>query len=650
MKLLSQLLFILLASVWSLNGQIIELGFNANKPEHGFSLSKVGSTGLTLLLKASTEHQLREAENVISDESSTPFYKLKWVLIFLLFLLVFIVIVRIRIVHICKKFKNQMIEKNLNENNSREITDQKADIYEQISEEFKTPLTLILNPLERLMQQPGEFNQTTYSLIYKNALRLRRLVNQLHDLQKKDVGALKLEVVYNNIVYFIKNISIAFNPLATQRNINYTFTSSVDSLYTWFDPDKMEKVLYNIISNAFKYTSDNGKIDINVEKVEHINGHNLYSEYLEIKIKDNGISIAEESLSLLFNCEEKKNYRSEFNEIGLAISKEFVKLHKGKMSVESRVGKGNCYTIILPFNSESLENNKKGCTETCLNEKVAGIAKESVIFKMDRPVLSGESAKSLPLLLVVEDNEDFLTYLCSELLPFFRVIKATDGNEGLHKAIETIPDLVISDIMMPLMDGIELCDKLKTDLRTSHIPVILLTARSNDENKIEGYQLGADDYITKPFSPELLIVRVNGLIKSRRKLQELFATEPGQINKNVTENPIDAKFLSDIDSIINEHMADTTFGPKELAKFIGMSRTQIYRKLKAITNHTPNDYIQAIRMNKAAEMLLENKYAIYEVAHAIGFTEQSNFTRSFTKKFGLSPTNYIATKTFTDKV
>jgi DNA-binding response OmpR family regulator len=280
---------------------------------------------------------------------------------------------------------------------------------------------------------------------------------------------------------------------------------------------------------------------------------------------------------------------------------------------------------------------------TNLEEKIAIISSESISFNEKSLTSAIKNVDDdVPLILVVEDNRDLLYHLSCELFPFYRVTLATDGVEGLNKAIEEIPNLIISDIVMPGIDGIELCRKLKIDERTSHIPIILLTARSLEEHEIEGYKTGADDYITKPFSIPLLLSRINNLIDSRKKLRQKFGNGNDFSPRKVAVNSIDEMFFKKTMHIIEENLSDTGFGPTELTNKLGLSRAQLYRKIKALTNQSVADFIRTMKLNKAAGMLLENKYNINEVAHEVGFTEQSNFTRDFKQQFGQNPTNYIS--------
>jgi DNA-binding response OmpR family regulator len=305
------------------------------------------------------------------------------------------------------------------------------------------------------------------------------------------------------------------------------------------------------------------------------------------------------------------------------------------------VGIGSCFTFTLPVGDKFLENSQMVERTTNLDEKIASISGEVLNFN-DKAISTIDNRDNGPIVLIVEDNDDLRYYLSCELHSLYKVVEAANGQEGFDKAIETIPDIIISDVMMPKMNGIELCHKLKTDERTSHIPVIILTARPLDEHKIEGYETGADDYITKPFGIDVLMARIKNLIDSRAKLRGLFGNVQNFNPKRMAVNPVDELFLSKAINTINENISDYDFGPTEFANKLGLSRSQLYRKINALTNKSVSEFMNTIRLNKSAEMLLENKYTISEVAFAVGFTEQSNFTRSFNKQFGQSPTSFIS--------
>jgi signal transduction histidine kinase/ligand-binding sensor domain-containing protein/DNA-binding response OmpR family regulator len=621
--------------------------------EHKATYTNLDPGTYTFRVKASNNDGLWSTSDAsIRIIIDPPFWKSIWALWIAFIVIGISTYLLYRLVAYREKLKNQLQLAKVEAKKVQEIGQLKLNFFTQISHEFRTPLTLIISPLEKLMKQNNENNSLVndYKLIYKNVHRLKRLINQLLDFRKSEEGFLKLEQSHDDIVLFINGIASSFDDLSKQRNIKYTYASDVTSLYTWFDPDKLEKILYNLISNAFKYTPDDGQVNVSVKLMKNgdINPTKK-SECLEIMVKDNGIGMSAESLqkifSLFYQVEGNSPFKGDGTGIGLALTKKLVEIHHGKILVESALGVGSCFTILIPVEDLSLEKNQIGNQRLNMEERITSITSEfNSVNNPEMDEFTGAHDENIPLLLIVEDNTDLLYHLNKELLPFYRVMLASHGSEGYDKAREAIPDLVISDVMMPGMDGIELCRKLKTNECTSHIPIILLTARPLDEHKIEGYETGADDYITKPFSIPVLLSRIRNLIESRRKLRELFGNGYNFTPKQVAVNSTDELFLNKALSIIQVNISDCNFGPPEFAREIGLSRSQLYRKIQALTDKSVSEFMSTVKLNKAAEMLLENKYTISEVAFAVGYTEQSNFTRSFNKQFGQSPTNFIASQ------
>lgn len=577
-----------------------------------------------------------------------PFWKSFWGMWIIGMALVFIVYLSYRFITYRAKLKNELQLAHIEAKKVQEIGQLKINFFTQISHEFRTPLTLIISPLEKLMntQTDDQTVSNDYKLIYKNVQRLKRLINQLLDFRTSEEGFLKLDPTYDDIILFISGIVSSFDALSQQRNIRQTFDCELASLYMWFDPDKIEKILYNLISNAIKYTPDGGSISIHLKLISNQNilpGETL--ECLEISVSDNGIGIESDVLQKIFlpfyQVEGKTPFKGEGTGIGLALTKKLVEIHKGKISVKSSVGQGSIFTVTLPVDRDSDNTSHSEESRALLEERVKAIKQELDPVNFPQQTAYEAQDEKKPLLLIAEDNADLLNHLHNELQKYYRVALTNNGMAALHKALEIIPDLIISDIMMPEMDGMELCRNLKTNECTSHIPVILLTARPLDEHKIEGYEVGADDYITKPFSIQMLLARVKNLIENRKKLRTLFGRNHNFTINKLATNATDELFLNKALSLIQENLADCNFGPQEFAKALGMSRSQLYRKIEALTDKSVSEFITSIKLNRAAEMLLENKYTISEVAYAVGFTEQSNFTRSFTKQFGKSPSNFI---------
>jgi DNA-binding response OmpR family regulator/anti-sigma regulatory factor (Ser/Thr protein kinase) len=401
------------------------------------------------------------------------------------------------------------------------------------------------------------------------------------------------------------------------------------------DKDKLEKIVNNLLSNAFKFTPEGGRIDFTIEK---ING------YVEIRVADSGMGIAAERLDKIFDrfyqVDGNHTRESEGTGIGLSLTKELVELHKGKIEVESEYGKGTTFKVLLPLGIDHLKPEE--IVEKDLVEEAEVVVEETEMVpeskeKTDVDVLL-DTGK--PLLLIVEDNLDVRKYVISHLEKEYRILEAANGEDGLREALEHIPELIISDVMMPKMDGFELCEKLKTDERTSHIPVILLTAKATDKDKIVGYETGADDYIMKPFDAGILKVRIKNLVEQRRKLREHFKKE-GLVELDEKEiTSVDKKFLEKAFKIIDEHLSDSSFGVEMFADEIALGRATLHKKLTALVGESPSDLIKRIRLRKAAKLLEKNFGNVSETALEVGFTNPAYFSECFKRQFGVTPSQH----------
>lgn len=513
----------------------------------------------------------------------------------------------------------------------------KTSFFTNLSHEFRTPLTLILGPLEKIMDQKN-YNEDQLNLIYKNANRLLRLINQLLDLTSIDAGKLKLNVEKGDAIIFIKGIAASFQPLAEIKNINLLFVCEQESLITFFDRDKLEKILSNLFINAIKFTN-NGNIIISIPDEFRFRNNN---RFFEINVEDTGVGIPADKIESVFDrfFTDSKDTIQTGTGIGLALVKELVELHHGFIFVESKLNKGTKFKIELPLDEEFYKE---------LGAEITPGFDDSMNFINKVPAKDSDSEteeekfnrEESPLILVVEDNEDIRKYIKESLDRPMRIIESSNGKEGLEKAFVNIPDLIISDVLMPEMNGIELCEKLKTDERTSHIPVILLTARSATENKVEGLETGADDYITKPFSTAELQARINNLIKQRKNLRKQYRKEIIFDPKDMAVTSTDEKFLIKVFEIIEQHISDYNFTVEGFAKEIGFSRMQLHRKIHALTDQSANELIRSYRLKKAARLLVKKAGNISEVAYEVGFNNPSYFASSFKNLFGYSPSEYL---------
>jgi signal transduction histidine kinase/ligand-binding sensor domain-containing protein/DNA-binding response OmpR family regulator len=517
-----------------------------------------------------------------------------------------------------------------------EVDEMKSRFFTNISHEFRTPLTLIFGPAKDISEKTKEQDtKKGIGIIKRNASRLYGLVNQLLDLSRLESGKMKFEANEQNIIPLLKGIFLSFTSFAERKKITLKFNTIEEKLNAYIDIDKVEKVINNLLSNAFKFTPEGGRIDFTVEK--------LLND-VEIRITDNGIGIPKERIDKIFDRfyqgDSSHTRQGEGTGIGLALTKELVELHKGKIKVESKEGEGTSVIVQIPLGKDHLKSEEivekefKEEFETAIKDTKLIPEMESTKEKTDIDVLL-ETER--PLILIVEDNSDVRSYIISHLEKDYRIQEAVDGEDGINQAIKHIPNLIISDVMMPKMDGFELCDKLKTDERTSHIPIIMLTAKATSKDKIEGYETGADDYIMKPFDATELKARIKNLIEIRKKLQDKFRSENYLIPREF--NPADEQFIKKVLKVINSHISDEHFSIESLSKESAMSEEQIYKKLKALTGKSPSLFLRSIRLIKAKDVIKEQNKTISEISFQFGFTSPAYFTKCFKEEFGYPPSD-----------
>jgi len=468
-------------------------------------------------------------------------------------------------------------------------------------------------------------------LIQRNGKRLLNLVNQLLDFRRLEVQGLSLDVRNGEFVSFCKECTESFSDLSESRNIKLGFSSNVNELNTAFDYDKIEKIIFNLLSNAFKFTAENGSISVALLYEDTDTEQN----YVHIVVKDTGIGIPEEKQEIIFerfvqNIPEGVVV-NKGSGIGLSLTREFVQMHKGEIKLESVPGVGSKFTVILPVTGEA---EQLGYVEEIISDKIQ-------VDKKPKQNLEETTEKQPCKLLLVEDNPDIRFYLKDNLKDDFQIFEANNGRVAWEAILNNMPDLIVSDIMMPEMDGIELCSKIKTDKRTSHIPVILLTAKTTDQQKYEGLQIGADDYITKPFNFEMLELRIQNLIEQRRKLRALynknFEIKPSEIS--ITS--LDEKFLQKVKDLTEKNMQEPDFSVEKLSLEIGISRAHLYNKLLALTGKTPIEYIRIMRIRRAAQILKKSQLTVMEVAYKVGFNDPRYFTKHFKNEYKMTPSQYI---------
>lgn len=533
--------------------------------------------------------------------------------------------------------KNQLMLARMERNQEKKLSDYKESLFTNISHEFRTPLTLILGPLEDLLQRKKleGMVEKNLKLIQKQSKRMLRMVNQLLDFQKAEAGSITLTPQPGEIVSFCYDVYSLFEDEARRKNMQYTFHSDEKYFSFSFDPNKLEIVIFNILSNAFKFTPNGENISLTVKRFGERN--------CQIIIKDTGSGIAPNELQDIFN----RFYRGKKHDattisgtgIGLSFVKELVALHGGTIQVESDGVKGSTFMVTLPdipinattmmFADESMNQVLHTLPETPINPTSMQEEQEQINSEAEQPII-----------LIVEDESDMLQYVYDIISPSFSVVTATNGKEGLQKALEIIPDLVVSDVMMPEMDGIELCKQLKSDKSTSHIPIILLTALSDMAHHVQGIREGADVYLPKPFNSQLLLVHIHNLINSRNMLKELYARKIFLGSGNFEIKSFEEEFLFKLVKLVEDNISNSQFNNDELATLMFMSRSTFYRKLKAVTGMSGNEFIRTTRLNYASRLLASGKYSVTEAAFESGFNDIKYFRKRFQDQFGVTPSEY----------
>ncbi len=582
----------------------------------------------------------------ISIKITPPIYKTWWAYFFYILSLGLISLYFWRLSIQRLKERNQVKLEKIRHEKSEEIQQAKLQFFTNISHEFRTPLTLITGPLEQLLQkkQAIEPFRKQLDIMLVNSRRMLRLINQLLDIRKIEGGKMKLKAEYSDVVKFIRDIMHSFEEYAQEKRIKFNFKTCVDSYDLWFDPDKLDKILFNLLSNSFKFTPPEGSInvDLNIHR-KPSNDDLAYKEFILITVKDTGSGIPKEEIPKLFERfyqAKKKETYSQGSGLGLSLTKNYVDLHQGEIEITSTECVGTVVNIYLPEGDLHLSEDEKIISDEPTSNKYIHISPDAYKTSNEKPETPSGIILSKPNLLVVEDNIELMNYLESSCTEYFNFHGALNGKEGYELAIDILPDLIISDIMMPEMNGFEFCRRVKNHLLTSHIPVILLTAKTSPENQIEGYEAGADGYIPKPFRMDHLIATANSIIENRIRLREKFNSGKvleGKLVKNTTDD----KFLQKVIDLINTNMAEQEFGVSELGNEIGISRVHLHRKLKAISNLSPNEFIRNIRLQKAGELLLEQELNISEVCYKVGFNSPAYFSSCFKQYYHLSPTEFI---------
>ena len=516
-----------------------------------------------------------------------------------------------------------------------EATHAKLVFFTNISHDFRTPLTLVADPVEQLLADrtlTGDQHRMLL-LIQRNVNILLRLVNQILDFRKYENGKMEYTPVSVDILSSFEGWNESFQTAARKKHIHFSFDNMPDSNYhTQADVEKLERIYFNLLSNAFKFTPENGKVAVRLSTLTKDD-----SRWIRFTVSNTGSMISAEHIRNIFDRFYKIDMHHAGSGIGLALVKAFVELHGGTISVESDEKQGTVFTVDLPVRT---------CEVSSLEDSSATSVSEVSPLNNAVPVEEEELEKnydsSKPSVLIIDDNADIRLYVHGLLHADYAVIEAADGSEGIRKAMKYVPDLIISDVMMPGIDGVECCRRLKSELQTCHIPVILLTACSLDEQRIQGYDGGADSYISKPFSSQLLLARVRNLIDSHRRLKQFFGDGQALAKEDVCD--MDKEFVEKFKALIDEKMGDSGLNVEDLGKDMGLSRVQLYRKIKSLTNYSPNELPRIARLKKAASLLASSDMTVSEIGYEVGFSSPSYFAKCYKELFGESPTDLLKRK------
>ncbi|MFW6326963.1 MAG: response regulator [Bacteroidota bacterium] len=590
----------------------------------------------------------------INIEILPPWWKTNWAYSAYVLIILLSIYLITKIISLRERMKSEFQLKELEFKQQQELLEKEHEIDQMklqfltnIAHEFRTPLTLVLSPISDILTSMKISPEVSghLELAKKNAQRLLRLINQILDFSRIEGGFMKLEVKYGDFSSAVENICQAFMFRADKANITYTWDISHQKAFGYFDYDKIEKILYNIISNAFKFTDENGriKIDVQYDFVSDTIG-DKYSGFLVkkayISIIDSGRGIPEDHLEWVFSRFSQAHGQGSGTGIGLSLAKSLANIHGGEIDVFSQVNQGTMFRVLIPlsreaFSEDSIQEDDWVCNISHHYGEV------DPIFQIQTEKVDISLNNDAPVMLIVEDEEDMRHYIKSIFQKSFIVYTANNGLQGFDLSKKIMPDIVICDIMMPVMNGIEFTKQLKETKETSHVFVILLTAKTSKEDKLEGYETGAEDYIYKPFESDELRLKVSNIIETRRKFQEQFSLDPLRNLNKVGFNSMDKKIMEQIIGLINENLNNADLDHKFLCDQLGLSRSKLYRKVRALTNQSVHDFIRNVRLSKALELILDGWLSVSEVMYKVGFNNQSYFAKCFKEKYGKSPNEYI---------
>ena len=583
-----------------------------------------------------------------------PWYEMWWAYCIYVFLLGLLVLGIVNYILSRMRHRREIMKRE----HAEQLNEAKLQFFINISHEIRTPMTLIINPLEKLLaEKKGGEVQKTYLMIYRNAQRILRLINQLMDIRKLDKGQMFMKFRETDMVGFIDDVMLTFDYMARKKKIHFSFEHAMPQLKVWVDMNNFDKILMNIFSNAFKYTPEQGEITVTLSTGRDATRRDPLKEYFEITVTDSGIGLDREKIERIFerfyqidNDVTKSNFGTG---IGLHLSRSLVELHHGIILAENREdAPGSRFVIRIPLGSAHLRTDELEDVEALITPHAVLVKPEKTdleeVFEEGEDEEDEESkktgkAKNRMRILIVEDEEEILSYLKEELEGDYRIMTRKNGREAYDTILADTPDLVISDIMMPEMDGLSLCRKIKQNTNVNHVPVILLTAKSKPEDTMEGMATGADAYMVKPFNTELLKSTIANLLANRKLLKSKFSGAQQQEDKvqKLSMKSADEILMSKIMKVINENLSNPDLNVEMLAANVGLSRVHVHRKLKELTNLSARDFIKNIRLQQAAALLKEKKLTVSEVAYATGYTNLSHFSSSFKEVHGMSPKEYM---------
>ncbi|UOE46835.1 substrate-binding domain-containing protein [Mucilaginibacter sp. SMC90] len=533
--------------------------------------------------------------------------------------------------------RNQLIEMSAK---AQAATEARLNFFTNVTHEFRTPLTLMLSPLNDMLKDEklSDIAGNGLKMVNQNAFRLLKLVNQLIDYRKIEVDKNTIKASENNIVAYVRDIIESFRFHAKKLKIQFYLVPTEKNIPVWFDVNMLDKVFFNLFSNAIKFISGEGAIKVYIRRDK---------DFVYVDIHDNGVGISEEDAALIFDqFYQADNAPRVGSGIGLSLSKEIILLHHGCIEVTTKKWEGTTFKITLPLGDAHLNDNEKTENKDTwpnMDEQSKAYQADIDNLQTDREIHLGAEPKELSILLV-EDNADLLQYLCQKFSEHFEVFTAADGNQAFTQAYEKVPDIIISDVVLPGYSGKEIVQRLKTDLRTSHIPVILLTAQSSDEQKISGMHSLADLYISKPFNFDYLLAGVQNLLKNRKILREHYSSDITGPEKLTAAKTLDKKFINDFAGIVEKNIANENFSIEDICRLIGISRIQLYRKIKALLGCTVNEYILTRRLKKASYLLINENLSIAEITYQVGFSSPNYFSTAFKAKYGCPPSEYKHSK------